>query len=106
MGWYDGQPPAFVDYDGLGLRIPMPIVSAYAQKGHVSRVHCEHGTILHFVEDLFGLARLAASDARANSPDGAFNFNKPPRAFKVIPTTLDQEYFMHQPPDRRMPDTQ
>ena len=74
-GWYDPEPPAYVDYDGLGMRIPMLIVSPYAKKGHVSHVHYEHGSILRFVEDVFGLGRLAASDKRANSPaKDAFDF--------------------------------
>ncbi|MGA8575863.1 MAG: alkaline phosphatase family protein [Candidatus Cybelea sp.] len=104
-GWYDPEPPAYVDYDGLGIRIPMLIVSAYARKGHVSHVHYEHGSILKFVEDLFGLGRLSASDARANSPKkDCFNFKKPPRPFTVIPTVLGKEYFMHQPSDHRAPD--
>ncbi len=105
-GWYDPEPPALMDYDGLGLRIPMLIVSAYAKKDHVSHTHYEHGSILRFVENLFGLGQLAASDARATPPDDAFNFNKPPRKFKVIPTTLGKDYFMHQPLDTRWPDTQ
>ena len=49
-----------LDYDGLGIRIPMLIVSAYAKAGHVSHVHYEHGSILKFVENTFGLARLAS----------------------------------------------
>jgi len=104
-GWYDAEPPAYVDYDGLGLRIPMLIVSAYAKKHHVSHVHYEHGSILKFVEDQFGLPRLSASDTRATSPEkDAFDFNKPPRAFKTIPSVYGKEYFMHQPLDQRVPD--
>jgi phospholipase C len=106
-GWYDPEPPAYADYDGLGLRIPMIVVSPYAKKGFVSHVHYEHGSILKFAEDTFGLGRLAASDARATSPaQDCFNFNKPPRSFKAIPTVLGKEYFMHQPLDTRWPDTQ
>jgi phospholipase C len=105
-GWYDPQPPALADYDGLGMRIPMLIVSAYAKRGRVTHTHYEHGSILRFIEDLFGLGRLAASDARATPPDDAFNFSRPPRAFHAIPSTLDKSYFMHQPLDRRPPDTQ
>ena len=83
----------------------MIIVSPYAKKGFVSHVHYEHGSILKFVEDQFGLGRLAASDTRATSPEkDAFNFKKPPRAFQVIPSVLGKDYFMHQPPDRRWPD--
>ncbi len=47
----------------------MLIISPYAKKDHVSHVHYEHGSILKFVEDEFGLGRLAASDTRANSSE-------------------------------------
>jgi phospholipase C len=101
-GWYDPAPPAYKDYDGLGLRIPMLIVSAYAKQGYVSHLHYEHGSILKFVEDQFGLPRLSASDTRANSPEkDCFNFNQQPRPFQVIPSALRKDYFMHQPPDFR-----
>jgi phospholipase C len=104
-GWYDSEPPAYADYDGLGMRVPMLIVSAYAKKGHVSEVHYEHASILKFVEDLFGLPRLAASDKRAKSPEkDAFDFNKPPRKFQVIPSSLGKQYFLRQPLDLRPPD--
>ena len=106
-GWYDPEPPAYADYDGLGMRIPMLIVSAYARKGHVSHVHYEHGSILKFVEDTFGLGRLSASDARATSPEkDCFNFSKPPRPFKVIPTALGKAYFLHEAPDHHIPDAE
>ncbi|MGA8097741.1 MAG: alkaline phosphatase family protein, partial [Candidatus Cybelea sp.] len=95
----------YVDYDGLGMRIPMLIVSPYAKKGHVSHVHYEHGSILRFVEDVFGLGRLAASDKRANSPaKDAFDFSKPPRPFTPIPSRHGKDYFMHQLPDGHLPD--
>jgi phospholipase C len=104
-GLYDPEPPAYVDYDGLGMRIPLLIVSPYAKQGYVSHVHYEHGSILKFVEDLFGLPRLAASDKRAKSPEkDAFDFKQPPRTFQVIPSALDKQYFMRQPPDLRPPD--
>jgi len=104
-GWYDPAPPAYADYDGLGIRIPFLIVSAYAKQGYVSHVHYEHASILKFVEDLFALPRLAASDKRARSPEkDAFDFNAPPRPFKVIPSALGKEYFQHQPLDLRPPD--
>jgi phospholipase C len=106
-GWYDHVPPPLEDYDGLGIRVPLLIISPYAKKHFVSHVQYEHGSILRFVEDLFGLPQLAASDARATSPAGdAFDFTKPPRRFVTIPAPQNQSYFMHQPLDRRMPDSQ
>jgi phospholipase C len=106
-GWYDPEAPAYVDYDGLGLRIPMIVVSPYAKKRFVSHVHYEHGSILKFVEDQFGLPRLSASDTRATSIEkDCFNFKKAPRPFTPIQTVLGKEYFMRQPIDYRWPDTQ
>jgi phospholipase C len=106
-GWYDAAPPAYVDYDGLGFRIPMLVVSPYAKQGYVSHVNYEHGSILKFVEDVFHLSRLAASDTRAKSPaKDCFDFTQPPRKFKKIPSPLGIKYFLHEPPDHRPPDTQ
>jgi phospholipase C len=104
-GWYDPEPPAYVDYDGLGLRLPMLIISPYAKKGYISHVHYEHGSILKFIEDRFGLPRLSASDTRANSPMDAFDFSQSPRKFVPIQAPHDENYFKHQPIDNRPPDT-
>jgi phospholipase C len=104
-GWYDDVAPPLVDYDGLGLRVPLLIVSPYAKKGFVSHVQYEHGSILRFVEDQFGLPTLAASDARANSPAvDCFDFTRPPRAFVPILAPHDENYFKRQAPDLRIPD--
>jgi phospholipase C len=104
-GEYDPEPPAYVDYDGLGIRVPLLIISPYAKQGHVSHIHYEHGSILKFVEDQFGLARMAASDRRANSPaKDCFDFSQAPRPFQMIPSKYSKEYFLDQPPDYRVPD--
>ncbi len=106
-GWYDPEPPAYKDYDGLGLRLPMLLVSAYAKRGYVSHVHYEHGSILRFVEDTFGLDRLAASDKRARSPAGdCFDFDAPPRKFVKIQAPYDREFFLHQAPDYHIVDAE
>jgi phospholipase C len=105
-GWYDPDPPAMVDYDGLGMRIPMLIVSPYAKPGYVDHTHFEHGSILKFVEETFGLSAMAASDKRATAPDDAFDFNKSPRKFDVVPSFRDENFFLHQAPDYRVPDAE
>ncbi|HEV3091196.1 MAG TPA: alkaline phosphatase family protein [Candidatus Cybelea sp.] len=106
-GWYDPVPPKKVDYDGLGIRVPLLIVSAYAKKGYVSHVHYEHGSILRFIEDVFNLPQLAESDTRANSPQAdAFDFTAKPRKFVAVPTERDIRYFLRQPLDERPPDTE
>jgi phospholipase C len=106
-GWYDHVAPKMLDYDGLGLRVPLLIISPYAKQGYVSHVQYEHGSILKFVEDQFGLPRLAASDARATSPEAdAFDFTKPPRVFKTIPSIFDRSYFEGEALDPRIPDAE
>jgi phospholipase C len=103
-GWFDPEPPKMLDYDGLGMRIPMLVVSAYARKGKVDHTHFEHGSILRFVENTFGLPQMAASDKRATPPDDAFDFSKPARPFVKIPAPHDADFFIHQKPDLRDPD--
>jgi len=88
-GWYDHVKPPYLDFDGLGFRVPLLVISPFAKRGYVSHVRYEHGSILRFIEDRFGLARLAASDARANSPAlDCFDFNQRPREFTSFGTPL------------------
>ena len=106
-GWYDSVAPKYVDYDGLGLRIPMLIISPYAKQGYVSHVHYEHGSILKFIEDQFHLARLSASDKRAISPaKDAFDFTQSPRKFVQFQAPYDKQFFLRQTPDYHSPDDQ
>ena len=106
-GWYDPAAPKYVDYDGLGLRIPMLIISPYAKQGYVSHVHYEHGSILKFIEDQFHLARLSASDKRAISPaKDAFDFTQSPRKFQQFQAPYNKDFFLRQPPDNHTIDDQ
>ena len=106
-GWFDPVAPPYVDNDGLGFRLPLLIISPYAKQGYVSHVGYEHGSILRFIEDQFGLGQLGASDSRANSPEAdCFDFNQYPRPFVPIYSAHDRNYFIHQQPDRRVPDAE
>jgi phospholipase C len=106
-GWYDHVAPPYVDYDGLGFRVPMLIISPYAKQNYVSHVQYEHGSMLKFAEDVFGLGRLSAADTRANSPAAdAFDFTQKPRAFSSFASKRTQRYFIDAPPDRRVPDSE
>jgi phospholipase C len=104
-GLYDHVPPPFVDYDGLGFRVPLLVISPYAKHDYVSHVVYETGSILKFAEDVFGLGRLAASDDRANSPAGdCFDFTQQPRKFVPITAPKGPSFFFHQVNDGRPPD--
>jgi phospholipase C len=95
-GLYDHVPPPFKDYDGLGFRIPMLILSPYAKKNYVSHVQYETASVLRFAEDLYGLGQLAAADFRAASPAAdCFDFSQAPRPFVRIKAPLPPKFFMH-----------
>ena len=85
-GWYDHVPPPQLDYAGLGVRVPMIVVSPYAKTGYISNTQYEFGSIVRFVEDNWDLGRLGTTDTRANSMSDVFDFTQKARKFKVIPT--------------------
>lgn len=84
-GWYDHVPPQFIDFEGLGFRVPVLVVSPFALNGSVDHVHFETGSVARFVEDTFGLPPLAASDKRAHDlATSMLDFRQRPRAFVPI----------------------
>jgi phospholipase C len=106
-GVYDPVPPPFKDYDGLGFRVPLIVISPYAKQNYVSHVQYETASVLRFVEDIFNLPQLSASDARATSPAGdCFDFSQRPRKFVPIHAPQDAAFFLNQPIDPRIPDEQ
>ena len=104
-GLYDHVKPPFKDYDGLGFRVPLLVISPYAKRNHVSHVQYETTSVLRFAEDLFGLDQLAAADRRATSPTrDCFDFAHGPRRFVPIEAPKGREFFLHQRADYRAPD--
>ena len=85
-GWYDHVPPPQLDYAGLGIRVPMIVVSPFAKSGYVSHTQYEFGSIIRFVEDNWSLGRLGTTDTRANSMGDMFSFSQKPRKFTTIPS--------------------
>jgi phospholipase C len=86
-GFFDPVKPVFEDYDGLGFRVPLLIVSPYAKRASVTHVRYETASVLRFIEDNFGFSPLAKSDERANDPANdadALDYNQRPRRFKKI----------------------
>jgi phospholipase C len=105
-GWYDHVNPPQVDFDGLGFRVPLLVISPYAKRGYVSHVQYEFGSILRFAETEFGLTPMAASDRRANGLGAdCFDFTQAPRPYMpfALPRGMDPR---HQKPDYRIPDEQ
>lgn len=105
-GFYDHVPPPQLDYQGLGIRVPMIVVSPYAKKGYVSHTRYEFGSILKFVEQNWGLPSIGTTDARATSIGDVFDFKQPPRKFVKIAAPFSRSYFEHRRPSNEPVDTQ
>jgi phospholipase C len=111
-GEYDNVPPPQLDGQGLGMRVPMLLLSAYAretsasQPGYVSHTQYEFGSIVKFIEDNWSLGRLYQTDMRANSILDCFDFTQSPRTFTPIATKYRKEYFERRPPSGLPVDTE
>jgi phospholipase C len=96
-GMFDPVKPIYEDYDGLGFRVPLIVISPYAKQASVTHVQYETASVLRFIEDNFGLPRLAASDARANDPandPATLDYGQPPRKFKNIGGAKPRSYWV------------
>ena len=79
-GWYDHVAPPEFSGMGYGFRVPLVVVSPYTKAGYVSHVTHDFGSILHFVEETFGLGSLGQDDATADDLADMFSFGAAPRA--------------------------
>jgi phospholipase C len=58
-GFYDHEPPALVDANGYGFRVPGLTISPWVRPGQIDRQVLSHDAYLRFIEDIFlGGARL------------------------------------------------
>jgi phospholipase C len=59
-GYFDHVAPPQLDAFGLGIRVPMWVISPYAKPGHIEPAVYEHTSTLKFLEKLYGLPTLAS----------------------------------------------
>jgi phospholipase C len=72
--FYDHVPPP----PGLGIRVPMVIVSPYAKQGYTDSNVASFDSMLAFIEHTFNLAPLGLDDAAAYDYLQSFNFLQRP----------------------------
>ncbi len=117
-GFFDHVAPPQVDAYGMGLRVPMLVISPWAKRGYVSGQLYEHSSMLKFIERRFGLPSLASvnhqfdtstpgqnNDAANGKPTGppapprdglhqigdfleAFDFSQNPNYYPNLPAVL------------------
>jgi phospholipase C len=75
-------PPPVVGPVGLGLRVPLIVVSPYVRPKYVSHTVHTTGSILHFAEEMLDLPSLGVEDARADDLSDMFDFSQRPTKFK------------------------
>jgi phospholipase C len=73
--FYDHVPPP---HAGMGIRVPMVIVSPYARPSFTDSNVASFSSILAFTEHNFGLSALGPSDASAYDFSGSFNYSQTP----------------------------
>ena len=59
-GYFDHVSPPQLDAFGLGIRVPMWVISPHAKPAHLEPTVYEHTSTLKFLERLFGLPTLAS----------------------------------------------
>ncbi len=88
-GFYDHVAPPQLDGYGLGFRVPLLVLSPYAKQGMVDHHLGEFSSVVRFIEDNWGLSRLAFRDRRATDLSYDFNFSQAPRPPDPLPLRTD-----------------
>lgn len=85
-GQYDHVAPPQIDKLGLGMRVPLLVISPYAKQGYISHQLSEFSSFVKFVEDDFGLTNLGNRDALTTISDlmDYFDFSQTPQLPLII----------------------
>ena len=104
-GFYDHVPPPQLDDWGLGIRVPMMVISPYAKHGHISHVPYESASVAKFIESIFQLPPLGAADKRSSNLGDCFDFTQPITMFTPFHQDVSTDYLIHEEPSDKPPDT-
>jgi phospholipase C len=98
-GWYDHVAPSVINSYEYGFRVPLIVVSPFAQQGYVSHQTHDFGSILKFIEEVYHLPSLGYADSVADDLSDCFNFHRH-NTFRKIRAPHDAKYFLN---DKRPP---
>lgn len=88
-GFYDHVPPVRLDKIGLGVRVPMMVMSPYAKRGYIDTTQGEFSSVLRFIENNWGLTQLTRRDRIASDLSKNFDFTQTPRPPDPQPLRTD-----------------
>lgn len=87
-GFYDHVPPPALDGRGLGLRVPLLVISPYAKPGYISHAQGEFSSFVRFIETNFNLPNLGQRDSlpltQVSDLMDFFNFSQAPLAPLIL----------------------
>ena len=72
------------DFDAMGVRVPLLVISPWSKPGYVSHVPTENTSVLRLLEARFGMGAMTARDANAWPLLDFFDFSQ--RTFLTPPT--------------------
>jgi phospholipase C len=90
-GFYDHVPPPQLDEFGLGIRVPLLVISPYAKRGYIDSEVGEFSSILRFIEDNWKVGQLTHRDLMARNMTQVFDFTQEPREPDPLPLREDCE---------------
>jgi phospholipase C len=88
-GFYDHEPPPQVDGFGFGIRVPLLVISPYANHGVIDHRLGEFSSVLRFIENNWGLTQLTDRDRDAMDLSYDFDFTQRPRPPDPLPVRTD-----------------
>ncbi|HLJ35714.1 MAG TPA: alkaline phosphatase family protein, partial [Ktedonobacteraceae bacterium] len=98
-GFYDHVTPPVLDGDGLGLRVPLIVISPYTPKGTISHKQGEFASFDTFIEDNWHLPNLGQRDSLKQTSDlmDFFDFSQKPRPPFIVKPLPDASPLLYIP---------
>ena len=110
-GWFDHVAPPIHNTNSyeFGFRVPLIVISPFAKPQFVSHQMNDFGSILKFIEGIFGLPQIDPSVGYADSYalgdlSDCFDFGQTPLTFTTIQAPVGKEYFLHNKAKATPPD--
>jgi phospholipase C len=88
-GFYDHVVPPKVDEIGLGIRVPMLVISPYAKEGYVDSEVGEFSSPLKFIQTNWGLEHHTPRIIGTHDFSHVFDFERAPRTGEPLPPKRD-----------------